>query len=216
MLALPVCALLVGLVTPRLTGPRQTLQYGGVPHPLRLKSAISDLAKETDGGGSATPEQAAEMELMVQMLEEQNPSPAPCESAALMDGEWNQLYTSNAIGITYGDGNSMRRKLLGRLTGRVSQLISLEKGLYRQRIECWPVLRGQLRASFTVASPTTWDVSFRRFTLSALTLVPFRWRKAEYRGVWTHTYLDSDTRVMRTRREGGGGEFYFVLRRRRS
>ena len=204
----------LALVTPALRGPRQALLYcEDGAHPLAIKAAMVCLAKETRGGAAATAVEAAEMETLACMLEARNPTPEPAGSA-LLNGAWDQIYTSNTVGITFGDGRSMRRKLLGPLDGRVTQLVDQSRALYRQRIEAPPYVRGELRAKFAVSGPQTWAVSFRRFTLKALLWLPVRWRRAEYEGSWTHTYLDGNTRLMRTRRAGGGGEFLFVLRRR--
>ena len=73
--------------------------------------------------------------------------------------------------------------------------------------------RGSLLADVSPSGAQTWTVRFRKFTVSVLRRVPLRSRPAAYAGEWTHTYVDATTRIMRTRREGGGGEFLFILRR---
>ena len=158
------------------------------------------------------------MEVLAEMLERQNPCPAPTATPSVLDGEWDQIYTDNPAGITFGNGRLMRRKLLGPFTGRVTQLIdtSAESAHYRQRIQTWAgLLRGELRVDVSATSPSTWAVRFDRFTLKVLR-VPVRWRSAAYEGTWTHTYVDADTRIMRAQRAGGeGAGFMFILRRRR-
>ena len=202
-----------------LRGSRQQLLLGSQPaHPLRVNAGITWLAAETNGGSTSTPQQKAEMEVLAEMLERQNPCPAPTATPSVLDGEWDQIYTDNPAGITFGNGRLMRRKLLGPFTGRVTQLIdtSAESAHYRQRIQTWAgLLRGELRVDVSATSPSTWAVRFDRFTLKVLR-VPVRWRSAAYEGTWTHTYVDADTRIMRAQRAGGeGAGFMFILRRRR-
>ena len=208
----------LSLVGPKLTGPRQTLLYGSVaPHPLRVKQAIFDFAAETNGGSKASERDAAEFQVLAELLESNNSCKAPTGSMAAgaeIDGEWYQIYTSNTMGITYGNGRLMKRKLIGPLSGRVTQLVDTSFGTYRQRIQTrLGLVRGQLDAEFTPVDAFTWAVTFTRFTVSAFRL-PLRSRAAEYQGEWTHTYVDANTRIMRTKRAAGGGEFLFVLRRR--
>ena len=125
-----------------LSGPRQALLYG-TPHPLRLKQSIQDLAATTNGGGDCSAKQAAEMEVLVSMLEKRNPTENSA-SSSLLAGEWDQVYTSNAMGITYGDGCVMRRELIsGRLSGRVTQLIDQKRMRYRQPGQCRVSSRAQ-------------------------------------------------------------------------
>lgn len=150
------------------------------------------------------------------------------------------------------DRRTARRKLLGPppsplaalpLTGRVTQLVDLSVGEYRQRGQQPRVSRGDsslqpppprlfghrqrvqsralgLRAELRAAvAPTedgeAWEVAFRSFTFSAAAgRLPLRARETSgYEGVWRHSYVDADTRVMRTRKKGADDEWVFVLRR---
>ena len=209
----------LALVGPALRGPRQHLLLGSQPpHHLRVIQSITGLAAETKGGSTASAEQAAEMELLAGMLEQQNRCKEPATTApSPIDGEWDQVYTDNPVGITFGNGKLMRRKLLGPFRGRVTQLVdtAAPSAQYRQRIQTWAgLLRGELKVDVTAAGPSSWDVSFDCFTVSLLRRLPLRSRPAAYQGTWSHTYVDADTRVMRTAKKGGG-QFLFILRRRR-
>lgn len=156
------------------------------------------------------------MEVLASLLEQSDPGLEPAAvGASVLDGEWDQIYTSNSFGITSGNGKWTKRELLGPLRGRVTQLVDSGRGEYRQRIQTRAgLVRGQLLASFTAVDMRTWSVEFKKFTVSVLR-VPLRWRAASYQGTWTHTYVDANTRIMRTARASGGGDFLFILRRRR-
>ena len=147
----------LALVGPALRGPRQHLLLGPQPpHHLRVIQSITGLAAETQGGSTATAEQAAEMELLAGMLEQQNRCETLTTAPSLIDGEWDQVYTDNPIGITFGNGKLMRRKLLGPFRGRVTQLVdtSAASAQYRQRIQTWAgLLRGELKVDVSVAGP---------------------------------------------------------------
>ena len=96
------------------------------------------------------------------------------------------------------------------------QVVSLEEGTYKQRVRSRvPPVTAELTAGIRIdgTPEDAWDVAFERFEVRGAGL-PLRRRSVEGGGQWTHTYLDADTRVMRTKRKGGGGEFLFVLRRR--
>ena len=206
-----------------MRGCRKIILYGCMslrsstqpPHRLRVLDDIIDLAACTNGGGTATAEEAAEMEVLASLLEQSDPGLEPAATGTMLDGEWDQIYTSNAFGITAGNGMWTKRELVGPLRGRVTQLVDSGRGEYRQRIQTRAgLVRGQLLASFTAVDTQSWAVTFKKFTVSVLR-VPLRWRAASYQGTWTHTYVDADTRIMRTARATGGGEFLFILRRRR-
>ena len=88
-----------------LRGSRQQLLLGSQPaHPLRVNAGINWLAAETNGGSTSTPQQKAEMEVLAEMLERQNPCPAPTATPSLLDGEWDQIYTDNPAGIPSATG----------------------------------------------------------------------------------------------------------------
>lgn len=219
MIALTVALSIAMPLGPPLRGSRQQLLFGSQPpKPLRVNAGITSLAAQTNGGSTATPQQKEEMECLAQMLERQNPCAAPTASPSLLDGEWDQIYTDNPIGITFGNGRMMRRKLRGPFTGRVTQLIdtSAASAQYRQRIQTRAgLLRGELRVDVSATSPSTWTVRFDHFALKVLR-VPVIRRSAAYEGTWTHTYVDATTRIMRTQRAGAeGAGFMFILRRRR-
>lgn len=204
-----------------------------------IKQQMWTLAAATRGGADADEAQAAEMERLVAQLEARSeerrvecgdPSASAERDGALtadeaLDGEWDQVYCSNPKGgVVWSDGRTARRQLLGPLSGRVTQLVDSAAGSYKQRVELKllgvPLLRAELDADIRPAAAAdanavaAWDVKFSRLTLRAGALLPLRARSAEgYAGCWTHTYLDEDTRVMRTRRLEGGGEWVYVLRR---
>ena len=216
MIALTVALSIAMPLGPPLRGSRQQLLFGSQPpKPLRVNAGITSLAAQTNGGSTATPQQKEEMECLAQMLERQNPCAAPTASPSLLDGEWDQIYTDNPIGITFGNGRMMRRKLRGPFTGRVTQLIdtSAASAQYRQRIQTRAgLLRGELRVDVSATSPSTWAAS-DHFTLKVLR-VPVLRRSAATRArgrtlTWT-------TRIMRTQRVGGGCRPTFILRRRRA
>jgi len=202
-----------------------------------IKIRIWDLAQRLVGGGrSQSPEAEADvdaMEDLVRQLEARNPTPDAATSP-LLDGEWDQVYCTNPGGspVVWSDGRSSRRQLAGPLCGRVTQIIDSQAGVqgtgsYKQRVQSRLLsIRAELSATIRPQGADSSAVEFRRFAVRAAGL-RLRDRSAEgYVGEWTHTYLDSNTRVMRTRREGGGGggeggggedrkgEFLFVLRRR--
>jgi len=187
-----------------------------------IKIRIWDLAQRLVGGGrSQSPEAEADvdaMEDLVRQLEARNPTPDAATSP-LLAGEWDQVYCSNPGGtpIVWSDGRSSRRQLAGPLAGRVTQIIDSQEGTYKQRVESRLLsTRAELTATIRPQSADSSAVEFRSFAVRAAGL-RLRERSAEgYVGEWTHTYLDTNTRVMRTRRNGGGGEFLFVLRRRAS
>ena len=76
-------------------------------------------------------------------------------------------------------------------------------------------MRAEMTADLKPISATEWDVKFKRFGWS-LAGVPLKSTDTSgYTGTWTTSFVDEDTRVMRTKRaDGEGGEFVFVLRRR--
>jgi len=187
-----------------------------------IKMAIWALAQKLVGGGrSQSPEAEADvdaMEDLVRQLEARNPTPDAATSP-LLAGEWDQVYCTNPGGtpIVWSDGRSSRRQLAGPLAGRVTQIIDSQEGTYKQRVASRLLsTRAELTATIRPQSADSSAVEFRSFAVRAAGL-RLRERSAEgYVGEWTHTYLDTNTRVMRTRRNGGGGEFLFVLRRRAS
>ena len=205
------------------------LQYAKSPHPLPLKQAIARLAAESCGGAKASVAQAFEAEQLIQMLEASSP-PARSWAARgpLLDGAWDQVYTSNpGAGTVAADGVQARRKLIGRITGHVLQLIDYEEPFgrevppafsYAQRARAgWLSLglQAELRASVDPQpDAVTWHVSFDTMRWSLLGgKLPLRTRSLPpgSGGVWRTTYLDHDTRVLRAQSHRGGPPTTYVL-----
>ena len=200
----------------KVSKPTKKLPKAAAPIVEELKAKITALAKRTFGGAKADESEAAEMERLIGLLEGLN-KPEQEKPANLVNGEWDQIYTSNTRGppITYADGKLAKRKMLGPIAGRLTQIISLSDGTYKQRAQAYGLGRAEMTADLKPISATEWDVKFKRFGWS-LAGVPLKSTDTSgYTGTWTTSFVDEDTRVMRTKRaDGEGGEFVFVLKRR--
>ena len=193
------------------------------PAPRTLIAQIESLSKEVRGGAAATPAQTAEMARLVSLLEESQPREA--RSAAACQGTWSQIYCDNpAAGTTWGDGKTSRRKMIGRITGRVTQVVLPdEAGLttsYQQRATFGRVLLEARLVAIVQPQPEddcTWSVDFESFSWRAAGgLLPLRSRPMPpgRGGTWRNTYADETCRVMRAgNRRGDGKETLYVLRR---
>ena len=220
-------ALTTAMVTPFIASCRS-------PHPLVIKQSLASIAARTTGGANASPSDVLASEELIQLLEAYG-SEQPVRNWAArgptLAGEWEQIYTDNVkgSGTVKGNGSWSRRKLIGPLSGRVLQIIDYEepfgreippKFAYRQRA------RGRKRALGLQAEMSasiepqddgiTWRVSFEEFAWSLfygrLTL-----RKRSLPegsgGTWKTTYLDADTRVLRSENNRGGAPTVYLLRR---
>ena len=157
---------------------------------------------------------------LIRSLEESQPSP----SAALTIGIWNQVYCDNLSGgITWGDGQSSRRKLIGRVTGRVTQRVLSDSAdddlpsAYEQRATFGRgLLEARLVASVTpkTENPLVWSVDFETFSWRAAGIRTKSSRLPPGRGgEWRTTYVDQGWRVMRAGNRRDDQESTYVLRR---
>ena len=218
-----IFANLVPIAAVAFTAERSVLCKGSqdTPHPLLLQTHIQRLAAQVRGGAAAAPAQAAEMEALVQLLESQ-PSD---DGAAATCGTWDQIYCDNpGAGTTWGNGRTSRRRLIGPITGRVTQVVMPDDSgmpsTYQQRATFGRImLEARLDASVDVDAdePTTWSVEFQRFSWRLGTLLPMRSRAMPpgRGGTWRNTYVSREWRVMRAgnRQRGDGKESLYVLRR---
>ena len=214
-----------------LRGPNTYLRYTQSPHPLLLKQALAGLAARTNGGAAATDTDAAEAEVLIQLLEARGKKAPSWEARGpLIKGSWDQAYTDNPnAGTTKATGGMARRRLVGPFSGRVQQLIVYEepfgreipaKFTYSQRARgSWRSLglQAELRTSVEPKPDAeTWEVRFESMTWS---LLNGRLRLRERPlppgagGVWRTTYLDHDTRVLRAQSSRGGRPTTYVLRK---
>lgn len=198
------------------------------PSPSLLKTCIEQLARAARGGALITPDQLRDMEEAVQLLEQSQSGKAMDPTLAC--GSWNQIFCDNpGAGIVSGNGWSSRRKLMGPLSGKVTQIVSPgESGLpsrYQQRaaLASGVLLEARLSASIVELYPPSrgsglaWDVTFETFGWSTLRgALPLRRRQLPPGGggKWRTTYLDESWRVMRAgSRRAEGKESLYVLRR---
>lgn len=224
-------ALLFGPVVAAALGPaalrgcNQGLNGATPPQPLALKQALVALSRSTDGGARATDADAAEAADLIKLLESAaGPASSWADRAGQIEGAWDQVYTDNPqAGTVWSDGRRSRRRLLGPLSGRVQQVITVDAELlhfaYAQRATArlFLGLQAEMRANVE-AEPdgVTWKVAFEDFGWSLLGgRVPLRRRKLPpgSGGVWRTTYLDADTRILRTQSSRGGPPTVYVLRR---
>ena len=204
------------------------------PHPLVIKQEICALAAQTNGGATAEGVQATQVDHLISMLEESSGSRPIRNWAArgnAMSGTWDQVYTNNTAGAgtVRGNGISSRRRLVGPLSGRVLQVIKYEepfgreiplKFTYAQRA-CGRKLALGLQAEMTASVDAlddgiTWSVNFEELSWSLLGgRVPLRKRRlpSESGGTWRTTYLDADTRILRSQNNMGGPPTVYVLRK---
>ena len=177
--------------TALLTGGRVALSKGSLPaHPLLLAQTIEGLAAGKKNGLACSDAEAAELDEIICMLEAQNPTTAPAESA-LLDGTWRLVYTSTK-------GGSAGK--LGPFVGSVKQVMDLSSGdgpSYYNEVKLRGV-RAQLDAHWETLDPQRWKVIFD--TLSVYVLgkrvveKPF---PPGQTGIWRMTYLDDKMRVLR-------------------
>ena len=233
MLVLGLCA--VGAMSSAidrswLRGPNKYLSGMKSPHPLPIKQAIAGLAAKTQGGSSASEEDFAEAAVLVSLLEAASgPQRSWAARGPIIEGEWDQIFTDNAnAGTIDGDGTQSRRKLKGPISGRVQQVIEYDepfgreippKFKYAQRARARYALglQAEMRASVE-AQPDgiTWAVTFDTLTWSILGgRLTLRTRKLPPGGggEWRTTYLDSDTRILRSKSSRGGPLTTYVLRK---
>jgi hypothetical protein len=176
-----------------LTGPRVALGIKGASavHPLALTQTIASLAEGTKNGLACTDREAAELGTLIGLLEEQNPTADPAESA-LLDGDWKLLYTSTK-------GGSAGK--LGPFVGRVNQLMELGNQKYTNVVK----VRGAqaaLAAHWDVLDACTWRVFFDTLTVRVLgrNLIKKPFPEGTS-GIWRMTYLDTRIRILRARGE---------------
>lgn len=235
-MTLATFALSVAMTTPArladVTAP------SGARSPYVLKQAVSAIAARTKGGAAATLEEAAEAALLIEELEgcaEMRggwPSRGP-----RMAGAWDQIYTTNkSAGTVSADGTSSRRRLAGPLTGRVQAVVEYaapecEYGIgatpertapgftYAQRVRSKLLLglQAELETSVeAVNDGVSWEVSFDSVRWSVLGGRLRLWRRRlppGGGGRWRTTYLDDDTRIVRTQSRRGGPPAVYVHRR---
>ena len=188
MLRATCIAVIAASASALLTGSRVALSKGASPaHPLVLTQTIAQLSDGKRNGLKCTPAEAAELEEIIGMLERQNPTQAPAESA-LMDGSWRLLYTSTK-------GGSAGK--LGPFVGKVKQVMDHGAGTYCNVLQLRGV-RATLAAHWDVVDPSTWKVIFDSISFRVLgkQLVkkPF---PPSQTGIWRMTYLDERVRVLR-------------------
>ena len=209
-----------------LHGPNTWIRYAQNPHPLPLKQAITQLAADTAGGVTESEADAAEMAELICLLEKAASGAQPSweTRVPLMVGSWDQIYTDNPqAGTVWGNGFKSRRKLKGPISGRVLQLIEHKPPdgfTYAQRARSWFALglQAEMRASVE-AQPdgVTWRLSFDSFGWSLfggrLRLQPPKALPPGSGGLWRTTYLDHDTRILRSQSSRGGNPTCYVLRK---
>ena len=207
-----------------LRGPNIWLRHVRSPHPLPLKQALVAISRATAGGATASTESAAEAAELISLLERTADIPSWETRGPLMDGAWDQIYTDNPQGGTvWSDGTSARRRLIGPVSGRVLQMISFnapDTFAYAQRARSRLALGLQAEMRASVAAQldgVTWAVTFEEFTWSLLGgRLPLRRRKLPpgSGGEWRTTFVDSDTRVLRSQSNRGGAPTTYVLMKR--
>ena len=196
-----------------------------------IKQSLAQLGAETMGGAAASKAQHASALGLVVALEQSREPASWAELAPLLQGEWDQVYTDNAeAGAMWSNGRFTCRKLKGPISGRVRQCISYEELLltrgapprfsYAQRARApWALgLMAEMRASVHALDDSiTWKVSFDTFGWSLLGgLLPLGRPMALPAGAgceWRMTYVDCDTRILRSQNNRGGPPTMYVLRK---
>lgn len=198
------------------------------PSPPLLKACIEQLACDARGGAHVTPELLSDMNEAVQLLEASQSSVGM--DATLACGSWNQIFCDNpGGGIVSGNGRTSRRKMVGPISGRVTQIIHPDElGLpcrYEQRAAFMSGLALEARLTASIVpldqargqSELAWDVTFESFGWGSLRgAIPLRRRDLPPGGggKWRNTFLDENWRVMRAgSRRADGKESLYVLRR---
>lgn len=191
------------------------------PDLLPLKQAIGRLAAETTGGSSATDDERKEAAALIAQLEQNSPSGTWEERGPLIDGVWDLVYTDNpSAGTVWSDGRTSRRKLKGAILGRHQQVVTFSPPSsfqYAQRVRSHVALglQVEMRASVEAQSDgISWIVSFQDVTWSLLG-GRIRLRRTQLPsgsgGMWRTTFLDGDTRILRSQSNRGGPPTTYVL-----
>lgn len=115
----------------------------GVNKLTELKRCLVDTFYGTELGFRAGPEVRAEISELVALLEAANPTPAPTDSTALLDGDWVLLYTAFS-------------ELLPLLAAGTTPLLKVKE--IRQAIDT---------SSLTILNSTTLSSPFATFSFSA-------------------------------------------------
>lgn len=157
-----------------------------------IKRSIIKLARGTDNGVTADPGTAAQIVALTHLLEEQNPTPDVSESP-LVAGCWELVYT---------DTSSSSAGRLGPFVGRVQQRFDdfPPTRAYSNLVLLGPgdadLVKGELKATWDVEDTSTWKVTFQSISFSVLGLPLVKDKPLSQVGIWRHTYMDEDFRVL--------------------